>query len=217
MAIRPGGVARAAPAPAREAVAVPALTTAWRFFLMPPMTTPATLVPHPASPAGPARRIVASWALDRDFLEFRYALDGDAGLLAMPPRGGARRSDGLWQHSCFEAFLRPDSSDAYYEFNFAPSGDWAAYRFAARRAQRTLPYIAPPLISLEPLPDGFAVSARIDLAPLPELAGAGAIDAGLAAVIEAADGALAYWALAHGGEKPDFHDPATFVLRLPLR
>ena len=217
MAIRPARLARASRTAGRNAVPVPALTTAWRFFLMPPMTTHATLVPHPASPAGPVRRMAASWAHARDFLEFRWALGCDAGLLRLPPRGGARRSDGLWQHSCFEAFLRPDASDAYYEFNFAPSGDWAAYRFAARRADRTLPLVAPPVVSVEPLPDGLAVKARIDLAPLPELAGARAIDAGLAAVIESADDALSWWALAHGGDKPDFHDPATFVLRIALR
>jgi hypothetical protein len=35
-------------------------------------------------------------------------------------------------------------------------------------------------------------------------------------VIEAADGSLSYWALAHAGEKPDFHDPATFSMRVAL-
>jgi hypothetical protein len=58
------------------------------------------------------------------------------------------------------------------------------------------------------------LSATIPLAALPELARAGHIDAGLAAVLESDDGSLSYWALAHGGEKPDFHDPASFALRV---
>jgi hypothetical protein len=186
---------------------------------MPPMTqSPAALIPHPAGAGGPVRSIHARCgpgASPAD-LEFRYVLAGDAERLRLPPPGGARRSDGLWQHSCFEAFLRPHASDAYYEFNFAPSGDWAAYRFATRRGVRTLPEIDPPRIALERMADGVAVTARVALARLPELARADGIHAGLAAVVEAADGGLSHWALAHGGAKPDFHDPATFLLRLRL-
>ena len=36
----------------------------------------------------------------------------------------------------------------------------------------------------------------------------------LAAVIEATDGSLSYWALAHPSDKPDFHHPDSFVLEL---
>ena len=41
-------------------------------------------------------------------------------------------------------------------------------------------------------------------------------DVGLTAVIEDADGGIAYWALAHPGEQPDFHHPASFTLRLGI-
>ncbi|MND06273.1 hypothetical protein D3C83_275510 [compost metagenome] len=37
---------------------------------------------------------------------------------------------------------------------------------------------------------------------------------GLAAVIEAADGALSYWALRHAPAKPDFHHRDAFALAL---
>ena len=37
----------------------------------------------------------------------------------------------------------------------------------------------------------------------------------LSAVLEEKDGTKSYWALAHGGDKPDFHDPGCFVARLP--
>jgi hypothetical protein len=36
----------------------------------------------------------------------------------------------------------------------------------------------------------------------------------LSAVIEATDGTLSYWALAHPSDKPDFHHPDSFVLEL---
>jgi len=37
---------------------------------------------------------------------------------------------------------------------------------------------------------------------------------GLSAVIEEHDGTKSYWALDHGGDQPDFHDPACFSARL---
>jgi hypothetical protein len=61
------------------------------------------------------------------------------------------------------------------------------------------------------------LSAQFAIAVLPELAQAASLDAGLTAVIETTDGARSYWALAHGGARPDFHDPATFTLRVPAR
>ena len=43
---------------------------------------------------------------------------------------------------------------------------------------------------------------------------AGALDVGLAAVLEASDGALGYFALSHPAERPDFHDRRAFALTL---
>src|SRR3979411_2974518 len=40
----------------------------------------------------------------------------------------------LWRHTCFEAFVRSSPGPDYYEFNFAPSTQWAAYRFNSYRS-----------------------------------------------------------------------------------
>ncbi|HKY91696.1 MAG TPA: hypothetical protein VJM11_11685, partial [Nevskiaceae bacterium] len=58
------------------------------------------------------------------------------------------------------------------------------------------------------------LSAEFSIAELAELAAAPGLRAGACAVIETVDGGLSYWALAHGGERPDFHDPASFSLRI---
>ena len=58
-----------------------------------------------------------------------YAVTGKIGELAMPPIADPVRTDELWQHTCFEAFLRGSVGAGYFEFNFAPSTQWAAYRF----------------------------------------------------------------------------------------
>jgi hypothetical protein len=180
--------------------------------------TTAELRPHPASPCPAIRRFLVAIEASPGSRELmiRFRIDGEVGRLRLPLPEVARRRDGLWQHSCFEAFLRADAGDSYHEFNFAPNGDWAAYRFGSRRAERSLPDLPPPRVLLARHGDHCMLTAGIPISALPELTGAASIGAGLAAVIEAADGGLSYWALAHAGEKPDFHDPATFALRVRL-
>ena len=176
----------------------------------------AELTCHPTQPCAAIRSFVveADAAALPSALVVLFRIAGDAGRLHLPPTGYARRADGLWQHSCFEAFLRVGTSASYYEFNFAPSGDWAAYRFGRQRGERSSPDMPAPRVECRSFPEGYELSATLPLAALPEFARASAIEAGIAAVIEAEDGALSYWALAHGGPKPDFHDPASFRLRL---
>jgi len=179
----------------------------------------AELRPHPQSPCKAVRRIGVGVGFEADpgVLQVRFRIEGDIDRLVLPTRGFARRSDGLWQHTCFEAFLRPDANDSYHEFNFAPSGDWAAYRFGARRSDRSLPKIAAPPVRFQAERDRCDLSADIPIASLPELAEAVAVHAGMAAVVETDDGYLSYWALAHGSDRPDFHDPSTFALRVTGR
>ena len=182
-------------------------------------TLSAELTAHPSSPCDAIRRLEAGFETAKfpGELEVRFRMDGDFTRIRLPPAELARRRDGLWQHTCFEVFLRPDGSDSYHEFNFAPSGDWAAYRFAGRRRDQTTTELPAPRIDCRRLPDGCTLSAQFEIAALPELAQAASLDAGLTAVIETTDGARSYWALAHGGARPDFHDPATFTLRVPAR
>lgn len=179
----------------------------------------AELTPHPTTPCAAVRRITATIAPTGAHaeLEIRYRVEGEVGRLRLPLPGTARRRDELWQHSCFEAFLQPDASDSYHEFNFAPSGDWAAYRFRTRRGEWVFPAMPAPRISFQRFADACELSASVPTAALPELAAAVTLHAGLTAVIETDDGRLSYWALAHGGDDPDFHDPATYTLRVTAR
>lgn len=176
----------------------------------------AELKPHPASRCPAIRH----FAIEIDpatlpaSLVIVYRIAGEVGRLSLPPPGFARRADGLWQHSCFEAFLRAGPVASYYEFNFAPSGDWAAWRFGRQRSERSTTEMPAPRMERRHYPGGYELSARIPMTGLPELARAIEIEAGIAAVIEADDGTLSYWALAHGGGAPDFHDPSSFTLKV---
>ena len=125
------------------------------------------------------------------------------------PEGEAVRADELWKTTCFEAFLRPAGKKGYREWNFAPSGQWAAYDFSSIRkgmknAEATAPYIRmEDNLTWWTLGATIAVPADVQW------------ELGLSAVLEEKDGAKSYWALAHGGDKPDFHSPDCFVARLP--
>jgi hypothetical protein len=141
-----------------------------------------------------------------------YIVIGKIGDLRLPPVTAAARTDGLWRHTCFEAFVRPLPGEAYYEFNFAPSTQWAAYRFDRYRSgMRVATEIGAPWIGVQAAPERYALQAALDLSRLPR-------DApwrlGLAAVIEETSGRLSYWALAHPPGQPDFHHSDCFACEI---
>ena len=69
-----------------------------------------------------------------DNLVLSYIVTGKMSDVRLPPVMTPARADELWQHTCFEAFVRAASGPSYYEFNFAPSTEWAAYRFDSYRS-----------------------------------------------------------------------------------
>jgi hypothetical protein len=175
------------------------------------------LMRHPGSAsAGVVRRIdveISSTA-DGD-LRLRYFVDGDVSRIVLPPPGPSRPADGLWRHTCFEAFVAGQASTAYCEFNFSPSTQWAAYGFTSyREGMAQLEHTLPPAVAVSIADDRIALEAIVPRETLLGLPGDTMLRLGLAAVIERADGGHSYWALTHPGERPDFHDPAGFVLRI---
>ena len=141
----------------------------------------------------------------------RYRLEGDVGALAIPsPAAGA--ADGLWRHTCLEAFVQDGDGPGYREFNFSPSGQWAVYRFSAERQRMPgdAPPPAGPTITTERSADSLVLQAWLPCALLPARPAA----IGLTAVIETLDGRLSHWALHHPhDDRPDFHHSAGWTLR----
>jgi hypothetical protein len=174
------------------------------------------LVRHPSTPAPAVRRIDVELASTPEGgLRLRYFLDGDVSNIALPASAAPRQVDGLWQHTCFEAFIGGQGSRAYCEFNFSPSTEWAAYGFSGYRASMVpLEYTTPPTVAVSVTGDRIALEAVIPLEALLALPGDGTLLVGLAAVIEDTHGRLSYWALAHRAERPDFHSAAGFVLEI---
>lgn len=131
-----------------------------------------------------------------------YRVQGKIEDLRIPAAG----VQPLWQHTCCELFVARAGSPAYHEFNFSPSGEWAAYAFTDYRQGARL--AAPdPGIVFKALPEKLELQASVRATRGPLLLG-------LCAVIEARDGTLSYWALRHAPGKPDFHHRAAFALEL---
>ncbi len=147
-----------------------------------------------------------------DSLVLSYAVRGKIGDVHLSPVTTAARGDKLWEHTCFEAFVRASSSPAYYEFNFAPSSQWAAYRFSAYRSGMCVATeISAPVIDVQSSPECYTLQASMDLGRLSALPRNVSWHWGLSALIEDTSGRKSYWALAHPSGKPDFHHAECFV------
>ena len=147
-------------------------------------------------------------------LALHYMLTGEMDQIRMPAQTRPERRDGLWQHSCFEAFVR-GQDPAYCEFNFAPSTQWAAYAFDDYRDGMHVFDTESPLIAIARTDTGFSLSTLLDLGGLAHLPPNSPWSLGLSAVIEEMDGRISYWALAHPEGKADFHHADCFTHQLP--
>ncbi|MFN5746432.1 MAG: DOMON-like domain-containing protein [Methylococcaceae bacterium] len=176
-----------------------------------------TLSPHPSTARRSADNLTVTLAVSAGhLLTLSYRLEGCAGLLIPAARSTAGRRDGLWQHTCLEAFIGTFDETAYWELNVSPAGDWALYHFTDCRENMTAPDRPAPLLVVErDERDCLTLEASISLETL-GYAPTARLQLGLSAVLETDDGALTYWALRHTGESPDFHHPASRVVTLPL-
>lgn len=173
------------------------------------------LVPHPATPpSGSPFKVWASVDHANSLAAVAttniwFGIGAPASRFVIPQNDNPRRRDELWKTTCFEAFLQEAGAESYREWNFAPSGDWAAYDFTAYREGMAEADVRAPYLRMEDNLTWFAFGATI------------AVDAehewrlGLSAVLEEADGTKSYWALAHADPgKPDFHAADCFVAKL---
>jgi hypothetical protein len=147
-------------------------------------------------------------------LDLRYRVLGDIAGIALPQAGPHARTDELWRHTCFEAFVR-SAGGGYYEFNFAPSTQWAVYRFSGyREGMKPALNAFAPDIEGHATPGVYELRVSLDLGGLSDLPRDAPWKVALTAVIEDAAGAKSYWSLAHAPGKPDFHHADSFAHKL---
>jgi hypothetical protein len=174
-----------------------------------------TLALHPESRCKAVTRIDVDVArAGSGHLTLRYTVTGKIKDLRLPQVMDSARTDELWRHTCFEAFIRAAHGDAYYELNFAPSTQWAAYEFSGYRSgMRVATELDAPFIEIRSRHDVYTLQAAVALERL-HLPRDAALKLGLSAVIEEMDSAISYWALAHAPGRADFHHSDCFALEL---
>ncbi len=164
------------------------------------------LVRHPDTPAGAIHTVDAALVRTPGGVVATFRLIGDLEQLVLPAAMPAARADELWKTTCFELFVAGEG-EHYREYNFSPSTRWAAYDFTSYRNRRG---DCPAQVEVECFSDyrTFTLVAKI-ACDMPDPS-----RIGLSAVIEEADGAIRYWAVALAPGKPDFHAEATRALLL---
>ncbi len=143
----------------------------------------------------------------------RYHAVGNVEEVKLPVnQGQSRQKDNLWESTCFELFLSEPGKPRYCEFNFSPSGNWAAYNFTRYRdGMDRLALVQTPEIFMDFSDSHFALEATFGL---PDIWAQSELNAGLSAVIEMQTGEKSLWALAHPATRPDFHHRDGFTLKM---
>ena len=171
------------------------------------------LHPHSSCDGAPSVNVsAAARRTDAGCIDLCFRLNGDLSGLRIPAATAPERCDELWRHTCAEAFVAAADGCAYSEFNFSPSGEWAAYRFDDyRRGMRAEQCEAPGIVTSSAAGElqivvNCSLPAWLSVAP--------GLLLGITMVIEDSQGRCSYWALSHPGGKPDFHLRDGFVLEL---
>jgi hypothetical protein len=157
---------------------------------------------------------VAVNSLTGGCLKFNYHLTGNIAQLSIPVPKAPTATDGLWEHTCFEAFIAVEGETRYHEFNFSPSGQWATYAFSRTRERCAWSIKHPPIITFKHNRESLLLEAIIHSADLPPNSAHLPLQLGLSAVLETPTGNRSYWALQHPASNPDFHNRAGFILTL---
>ena len=146
-------------------------------------------------------------------LVLSYLMTGRISDLLIPHAVAATRTDELWRHTCFEAFVCNSPGPAYYEFNFAPSTQWAAYRFDSYRSgMRVATEISAVCIEVQSSRACYGLQVSLEMDQMSSLRIGGTWRIGLAAVIEDTSGHKSYWALVHPPGNADFHHADSFAV-----
>jgi hypothetical protein len=166
---------------------------------------------HPSSLPTDIDRVEVAARRSGQLLDLQYHCAAREGAIALPPTSAPGRADGLWRATCCEAFLRTPGSEAYLEFNFSPSGQWAAYAFDAYRSGMREIGITAPRLVLDTNAGGFELRVEVEVPK----EWSGDWNCALTAVLLDHVGRPSHWSLRQSPGQPDFHHASNFVLALP--
>jgi hypothetical protein len=149
-------------------------------------------------------------------LRVEFTLQGDLESLNLPNLSDhPERIEGLYHHTCFEIFLK--KGESYLEWNFAFSGDWCLFLFESYRKKSAQKVdLDSSFFNLSHISHSNSeANLKVEI-PLDRLSFLGDLppEIGFSCVLEHPKNIFSYWALAHVSEKPDFHQPASFIAKL---
>lgn len=170
------------------------------------------LISHPATPCPAIYDFSVSIDYDSDGnLHLSYYLFGELSGIRIPPPLTPSAKDGLWQQTCFEAFIASENQNSYYEFNFSPSGQYAAYAFRDYRIRRDWLITEDIPINFTKIDEKLVLQTTLSSINLPI---SKVLQLGLSAVLETHNGKKSYWALHHPAATPDFHHRDSLTLAI---
>lgn len=128
------------------------------------------------------------------------------------PNSSLERKIGLWEGTCFEAFLRNETTNQYLEFNFSGTGWWNAFLFE-KKGQDLSEYLPIKIESHRFIKSkrfrSFEFSVKTSLLPFDF--NQGKFSLGLSTILVNDHHEKEYFALKHLKDQPDFHDENTYL------
>jgi len=171
-----------------------------------------TMLRHPDNDLAGVESFLVRFEFTEDYLHLQYEVTGELSALNIPAMQTPCVVDGLWQQTCFEAFIAVNGEERYYEFNFSPSSAWAAYAFSSYRCRSAWAINKAPIIRCTQTKESLLMDVLIAAVDLPLKLEDQFFQLGLTAVIETKEGGLSYWALQHSDSAADFHQREYFIL-----
>jgi hypothetical protein len=159
-------------------------------------------------------RLEGEFDVSADKVTCTWRLFGDLDRIRWPETCPTpRRRMSLWEHTCFEFFIGASDNDGYYEYNQSPAGHWNSFSFSGVRTDMAETDVLRSIACATARLDERTASITAEVRFRPP--GAGPYRVGVSAVIEAVSGRYHYFALAHGGGRPDFHHRDNHSLVVP--
>ncbi len=127
-------------------------------------------------------------------------------------RSLAGETTDLWKRTCMELFVSIDGK-RYFEWNGSPSGAWSVFQFSDYRAPVPYTHVGGSP-SLKRAPDDPRMLRLVWTLPSALFPGVDLSQAEIslnAVVLSKTSAVASYFALKHGGDKPDFHHKAGWI------
>jgi hypothetical protein len=149
--------------------------------------------------------------LQPDLLELRYVWVDKENKIILPESPAGGRHTGLWNHTCFEAFVKPEGKGSYYEINLSVTKAWNVFSFESyREPQPPREFVGAVVQDILVKPGYLSAQVKLGGVKLEK------IKASLCAVLEQREAGVSYWAHNHADQKPNFHHLSSLTIERSL-